>query len=181
MDGHWLRGGTIALGSGWVGILVDNTVSTLRAKTATSCPGAYHNRERSQKARRTKKREKLMNKMQVGLKEATASFKKGDMGAREYHDSVLTLAFGDKLPEMMPKILKALPADRAAALRAVSQVRWYRISADRAFGACHLRACQMQRSRELFRRRRPSRSDVEVDGDGDVEGCHERQRRFFPK
>lgn len=60
--------------------------------------------------------------MQVGLKEATASFKKGDMAAREYHDNVLRPAFGDKLPEMMPQILKALPPDRAAALKAVSQV-----------------------------------------------------------
>lgn len=59
---------------------------------------------------------------QVRLKEATASFKKGDMGAREYHESILTRAFGDELPKMLPEILKALPPDRAAALVAVSHV-----------------------------------------------------------
>lgn len=71
----------------------------------------------------------------MGLKEATTSFKKGDMGAREYHESVLTPAFGDKLPEMMPQILKALPADRAAALKAASKVR-YRIRPTVFFRAC---------------------------------------------
>ncbi|CAM9151538.1 unnamed protein product, partial [Hapterophycus canaliculatus] len=54
-----------------------------------------------------------------GLKEATASFKKGGMNAREYHETALRPAFGDKLPGVMPKLLKALPPDRAAALTAV--------------------------------------------------------------
>lgn len=59
---------------------------------------------------------------QVGLKEATASFKKGDMAATEYHERVLKKAFGKKLPEMLPNILKALPPERAAALKAVIEV-----------------------------------------------------------
>eukprot|EP00903_Cladosiphon_okamuranus_P006797 g6625.t1 len=58
---------------------------------------------------------------QVGLKEATACFKKGDMAAMEYHENVLKKAFGKKLPEMLPNILKALPPDRAAALKAVTE------------------------------------------------------------
>lgn len=57
------------------------------------------------------------------LKEATASFKKGDMAAMEYHENVLKQAFGSELPEMLPSILKALPPDRAAALKAVTEVQ----------------------------------------------------------
>lgn len=58
---------------------------------------------------------------QVGLKEASAAFKKGDMGARGYYEDVLKPSFGNKLPEMLPKILKALPPERAAALKAVTE------------------------------------------------------------
>ncbi|CAM9586622.1 unnamed protein product [Ectocarpus sp. 12 AP-2014] len=60
---------------------------------------------------------------QVGLKDATVSYKRGDMGAREYYESVLQEAFGDKLAGMLPDILKALPPDRAEALVAVANVR----------------------------------------------------------
>lgn len=75
----------------------------------------------------------------MALKEATASFKKGDMAATEYHESVLKHAFGSKLPEMLPKLLKALPPDRAAALKAVTEV---------------LRIKYLQRSREIYVGRR---------------------------
>lgn len=56
------------------------------------------------------------------LKEATASFKKGDMAAMAYHENVLKKAFGKRLPDRLPEILKALPPDRAAALKAVVEV-----------------------------------------------------------
>ena len=59
---------------------------------------------------------------QVGLKEATTAFKKGDIPAIAYHENVLKKAFGKKLHEMLPHILKALPPDRAAALKAVIEV-----------------------------------------------------------
>ncbi|CAB1119703.1 unnamed protein product [Ectocarpus sp. CCAP 1310/34] len=58
---------------------------------------------------------------QVGLKDATASYKRGDMGAREYYENVLLEVFGDKLAGMLPDILKALPPDRAEALAAVAK------------------------------------------------------------
>lgn len=45
------------------------------------------------------------------------------MNAREYHETALRPAFGDKLPEVLPNLLKALPPDRAAALTAVIEVQ----------------------------------------------------------
>lgn len=47
------------------------------------------------------------------------AFKKGHIGEREYYEDVLKPSFSDKLPEMLPKILKALPPERASALKAV--------------------------------------------------------------
>ncbi|CAM9504620.1 unnamed protein product [Ectocarpus sp. 4 AP-2014] len=55
--------------------------------------------------------------------DATASYKRGDMGAREYFENVLQEAFGDKLAGMLPDILKALPPDRAEALAAVAKAQ----------------------------------------------------------
>lgn len=45
------------------------------------------------------------------------------MGASEYYEETLKVAFTDQLPHMLPKLLKALPSERAAALVAVVQVR----------------------------------------------------------
>lgn len=59
---------------------------------------------------------------QVGLKESTAAFKKGELDPKTYYEEVLKTSFADTLPEMLPKIMKALPPERAAALKAVAEV-----------------------------------------------------------
>lgn len=58
----------------------------------------------------------------MGLTEATASFKRGSLDAREYYDTFLEEEFGGKLPEMLPKLLEALPPEQAAALADITKV-----------------------------------------------------------
>lgn len=66
-----------------------------------------------------------MRDQQVGLKESTAAFKKGELDPKTYYEEVLKPSFADTLSEMLPKILKALPPERAAALKAVAEVLRY--------------------------------------------------------
>lgn len=60
--------------------------------------------------------------LKVDVKKQTISFKKAEMGAKEYYEKVLVVAFGDELPEVLPKILQALPTERASALASVAEV-----------------------------------------------------------
>ena len=72
---------------------------------------------------------------QTGLKKATGLFKKGDITASEFYESHLRTTYGDQLPKMLPKIIRALPPNRAAALKVFTQVRQLYIAYN-TVGAC---------------------------------------------
>lgn len=55
----------------------------------------------------------------AALEEKTASFVKGSIDAKAFY-KVLSIAFGDKLPVVLPEILANLPAAKASALKKLS-------------------------------------------------------------
>jgi hypothetical protein len=53
------------------------------------------------------------------LQEKTAQFVQGKIDAKGFY-TILTAAFGNKLPQVLPEIISSLPGDKAAALSKVA-------------------------------------------------------------